>query len=171
MDIQSDILGSWEVNHQDALTTRALAVKPTFSQEFAQGYESGFSRIKAWSVFVAGQAGVGTGAYLVWLAEFASTVAFHRMQPADALVVSGEGYCMAQAGVEYVVYFPQGERSCSTFRGPAAPSRRSGSIRGPVSGRARARSAGAAPSPSSPRRETTTWRCGCGVREIPRPRP
>jgi hypothetical protein len=108
MDIQSDILGSWEVNHQDALTTRALAVKPTFSQEFAQGYESGFSRIKAWSVFVAGQAGVGTGAYLVWLAEFASTVAFHRMEPADALVVSGDGYCMAQAGVEYVVYFPQG---------------------------------------------------------------
>jgi hypothetical protein len=108
MDIQSDILGSWTVNHQDALQTRALAEKPSFTQEFAQGYESGFSRIKAWSVFLAGQAGVGSGAYLAWLAEFARTVPFHLMEPSDQLVVSGSAYCMAEPGVNYVVYFPQG---------------------------------------------------------------
>jgi len=108
MDIQIGILDDWVQNHQDALATRALAAKPSFCQEFAQGYESGFSRIKAWSVFLAGQAGVGSGAYLSWLAEFARAVPFQRMTPADSRVVSGEAYCMAEAGVQYVVYFPQG---------------------------------------------------------------
>jgi hypothetical protein len=108
MDTQIGILDDWENNHQDALATRALAAKPSFCQEFAQGYESGFSRIKAWSVFLAGQAGVGSGAYLVWLAQFAREVPFHLMEPADGLVVSGQAYCMAQAGFHYVVYFPEG---------------------------------------------------------------
>ncbi|HEX5041812.1 MAG TPA: DUF5060 domain-containing protein [Candidatus Polarisedimenticolaceae bacterium] len=108
MDLQIGILDDWDGNHQDALENRALAAKPSFCQEFAQGYESGFSRIKAWSVFFAGQAGVGSGAYLAWLAEFARTVPFQRMAPADSRVVSGDAYCMAESGVQYVVYFPLG---------------------------------------------------------------
>lgn len=109
MDLQSDILGSADVNHQDALATRALAVKPSFAQEFAQGYEDTLNRTKAWSVFLAGQAGVGSGAYLVHLGAFVRDVPFQRMQPADELVVSGRAYCMAEAGFHYVVYMPQGD--------------------------------------------------------------
>ncbi len=108
MDLQIGILDDWTSNHQNALESRALAAKPSFCQEFAQGYESGFSRIKAWSVFLAGQAGVGSGAYLAWMAEFARTVPFQRMAPADNRIISGAAYCMAEAGLQYVVYFPEG---------------------------------------------------------------
>lgn len=104
MDIQADILGSWVENHVAALATHTLASKPTFSQEFAQGYESGLSRIKAWCVFMAAQAGIGTGAYLEWLAKFAAAVPFYKMEPADALILSGPAYAMAEPRYHYVVY-------------------------------------------------------------------
>ena len=111
MSIQSSILGTWQSNHAVSLANRALARKPSMSQEFAQGFESGLSRIKAWSVFTAAQAGTGTGAYLLWLAKFVREVPFYKMEPADSLILAagtGGAYCMAERGYHYVVYLPLG---------------------------------------------------------------
>jgi hypothetical protein len=111
MSIQSSITGTWQSNHLASLANRALARKPSMSEEFAQGFESGLSRIKAWSVFTAAQAGTGTGAYLLWLAKFAREVPFYKMEPADSLILAagtGGAYCMAERGYHYVVYLPLG---------------------------------------------------------------
>jgi hypothetical protein len=111
MSIQLGITAGWNQNHVATLATRALAVKPTLSEEFAQGFESGFSRIKAWSVLVAGPAGIGTGAYLPQIASFMSQVPFYKMQPADDLVLvapTSNAYCMAERGYHYVCYLPLG---------------------------------------------------------------
>ncbi len=108
MSIQASITGGYNQNHDAAVATRLLARKPSLSEEFAQGYESGLSRIKAWSVFTAGQAGTGTGAYLKWVAKFAREVPFYKMDPADSLILTGQAYCLAERGYNYVVYLPFG---------------------------------------------------------------
>jgi len=109
MATQSDITTTnVATNRNIALATRALARKPSLSEEFAQGFESGLSRFKAWSVFTAAQAGIGTGAFLGGVVAFAAQVPFYRMQPADGLILSGQAYCMAEPGYHYVVYFPSG---------------------------------------------------------------
>jgi hypothetical protein len=119
MDVQADILGSYQGNHADALAAYGLASKPSFMQEFAQGYESGFSRIKAWCVFLAAQAGIGSGAYLEWLAKFAAAVPFYKLEPADALVLAGEAYALAEPGYHYVVYLYRAGPVTLDLRGAA----------------------------------------------------
>jgi len=108
MSTQSSITGNYSGNHNAALANRLLAAKPSLSEEFAQGFESGLSRIKAWSVFTAGQAGTGTGAYLKRLNTFVREVPFYKMDPADALILAGQAYCLAEPGYNYVLYLPFG---------------------------------------------------------------
>jgi hypothetical protein len=117
MSIQVGNTSGYNQNHNTAVANRALARKPSLSEEFAQGYESGLSRQKAWAVFTAGQAGTGTGAYLLWLAMFVREAPFYKMDPADSLILSGQAYCLAEPGYNYVVYLPFGGTVTLDLRG------------------------------------------------------
>jgi hypothetical protein len=117
MDIQSYILRSHASSRNVGLATRRLARKPVQNEEFAQGYESGLSRIKAWSVFTAGPAGTGSGSYLEFLGKFAAEVPFYRMDPADDLVLAGSAYCLAERGHHYVVFAYQATTFTLDLRG------------------------------------------------------
>ncbi|HYH44075.1 MAG TPA: putative collagen-binding domain-containing protein, partial [Thermoanaerobaculia bacterium] len=87
---------------------RGLAAKPLISEEFSLGYETLVHRQKAWTAFVSGAAGSGTGAFLKPLSQFAARVPFYRMSPLDSLVTAGAAYAMAQTGQAYVFYLPSG---------------------------------------------------------------
>jgi hypothetical protein len=169
MSIQASITSGYAQNHNAALANRLLARKPSQSEEFAQGYESGLSRIKAWSVFTAGQAGTGTGAYLKRLNAFAREAPFYKMDPADALILAGQAYCLAEPGYNYVLYLPFGGSVTLDLTGA------SGSFEGqwfdPQFGVWS--SAGTVVGGGTPsfvgRMGTTTWCCGCGPSSPPPP--
>ncbi len=108
MDIQSGNDASHRVVHDMGLANRNLAAKPLINEEFGLGEENDDLRKRAWAAFMAGAAGSGTGAFLQYLAAFAETVPFDRMEPRDELVVSGNAYCLAGAGAGYVVYLYDG---------------------------------------------------------------
>jgi Domain of unknown function (DUF5060)/Putative collagen-binding domain of a collagenase len=94
--------------HAMTVKNRGFAAKPLMSEEFALGAENLVNRQKAWTAFVSGAAGSGTGAFLKPLSQFAARVPFHRMRPLDALVTAGSAYALARAGRAYVFYLPNG---------------------------------------------------------------
>jgi uncharacterized protein DUF5060/collagenase-like protein with putative collagen-binding domain len=108
MDIQSGNSSGFSTIHTIGLANRALAAKPLINEEFTRGSEDTLGRQKAWAAFTAGAAGSGTGAYLKHLATLIQRVAFHRMDPADALVRSGSAYVLAEKGQAYVAYLYNG---------------------------------------------------------------
>lgn len=103
--------------HDSTLRNRALAAKPTIQEEFSVGNENAAGRQMAWAAFTAGAAGTGTGAFLRHLADFVDTVAFERMSPADALVLAGGAYALAEAGRSYVAYLYDGGSATLDLRG------------------------------------------------------
>jgi len=105
MDIQAGAT-SYSGVYQRGITNRGLAVKPVIQEEFSQGDENTGNRQKTWAAFLAGAAGAGTGAFLAPFSVFASRVPFHRMEPNQALVVSGTAYAMAEPGQSYAFYLP-----------------------------------------------------------------
>jgi hypothetical protein len=94
--------------HSHGLRNRAFAAKPLIQEEFGLGNEDTAHRQKAWAAFTAGAAGSGTGAFLAPLSAFVSHVAFERMDPADALALSGNAYVLAEKGQSYVAYLYDG---------------------------------------------------------------
>jgi hypothetical protein len=88
--------------HVLGVANRAKAVKPLIQEELGMGEEDAANRRKAWAAFLAGAAGVGTGADLAQLARFASRAPFWKMAPADSLVLSGNAYALADPGKAYV---------------------------------------------------------------------
>ena len=108
MDIQSGNDASYSTVHAMGLTNRALASKPLINEEFGLGDENDELRRRAWAAFTAGAGGSGTGAYLQHLAQFTTLVPFERMDPHDELVSSGNAYCLADPGSDYVVYLYNG---------------------------------------------------------------
>jgi hypothetical protein len=89
--------------HALGIANRAKAVKPLIQEELGMGEEDAANRRKAWAAFLAGAAGVGTGADLAQLARFASRVPFWKMAPADNLILSRNAYALAAPGKAYVV--------------------------------------------------------------------
>jgi hypothetical protein len=94
--------------HDATLQNRAVAARPLMQEEFCLGQEIDKHRQMAWGAFTAGAAGTGTGAFLRPLAEFIATVPFERMSPADALVLSGGAWGLAEGGKAYVFYLHGG---------------------------------------------------------------
>lgn len=94
--------------HAHGLVNRLFANKPLIQEEFGLGDEDTSHRQKAWAAFTAGAAGSGTGAFLAPLATFAAQVDFERMEPADALALSGNAYVLAERGNTYVLYLYNG---------------------------------------------------------------
>lgn len=88
--------------HAVGIANRAKAVKPLIQEELATGEEDAANRRKAWAAFLAGAAGVGTGADLGHLARFAARVPFARMAPEDGLVLAGNAWALADRGSAYV---------------------------------------------------------------------
>ena len=88
--------------HALGIANRAKAVKPLIQEELAMGEEDAANRRKAWAAFLAGAAGVGTGADLAHLARFAARVPFARMAPEDDLVLAGNAYALADPENAYV---------------------------------------------------------------------
>jgi hypothetical protein len=103
--------------HQMGLTHRERAAKPVIQEELGMGEENASNRRKAWAAFTAGAAGVGTGAFLKHLAAFAARVTFDRMEPADGLVASRNGWALAAKGSAYVIYLTEGDRVGVNLRG------------------------------------------------------
>lgn len=93
--------------HDMGLANRR-ADKPLINEEFGLGAETTENRQKAWAAFMAGSAGLGTGAFLQHLSRFAALVDFERMSPADSLVRSGRAYALAEADRAYVFYLFDG---------------------------------------------------------------
>lgn len=94
--------------YQRGIANRRAAAKPVIQEELSLGEESTGNRQKSWAAFLAGAAGIGTGAYLPPLAAFTSRVPFERMAPDNYLVLSGTAYAMAEKGQSYVLYLPAG---------------------------------------------------------------
>jgi hypothetical protein len=94
--------------HTMTVKNRGLAAKPLMAEEFAMGAENLGNRQKAWTAFVSGAAGSGTGAFLKPLSQFAARVPFQRMGPLDSLVTAGSAYALAQPGQAYVLYLYSG---------------------------------------------------------------
>lgn len=105
LDVQAGSAGYPGV-YQRGIDNRALAAKPVIQEEFCQGDENTGNRQKTWAAFLAGAAGVGTGAFLAPFSVFASRVPFQRMAPNPALVTSGTAYAMAEPGQSYAFYLP-----------------------------------------------------------------
>lgn len=103
--------------HQMGLANRELVAKPLIQEELGMGEENAANRRKAWAAFTAGAAGVGTGAFLKHLADFAARVPFDRMEPADGLVAWGNGWALAAKRSAYVVYLTEGDRVGVNLRG------------------------------------------------------
>jgi hypothetical protein len=105
LDIQAGGTGYQGV-YQRGIDNRGLAAKPVIQEELSQGDENMGNRQKTWASFLAGAAGVGTGAFLAPFSVFASRVPFQRMEPNQALLVSGTAYAMAEPGESYAFYLP-----------------------------------------------------------------
>lgn len=121
LQIQAGNDASHRTVHAMGLANRTLAARPLVQEEHGLGEESTANRQKAWAAFTAGAAGVGTGHDLAHLAKLAASVRFERMEPADALVVSGGAYGLAEKGRASVFYLPDGGTvrvNLRGFRGP-----------------------------------------------------
>ncbi|HSK76605.1 MAG TPA: DUF5060 domain-containing protein [Thermoanaerobaculia bacterium] len=94
--------------HSHGLRNRGFAVKPLIQEEFGLGSEDTAHRQKAWAAFTAGAAGSGTGAFLKPLATFVEQIDFEKMDPANALALSGNAYVLAEKGAAYVFYLYNG---------------------------------------------------------------
>lgn len=92
----------------DAGLANRRADKPLINEEFGLGAETTENRQKAWAAFMAGSAGLGTGAFLQQLSRFVALIDFERMSPADSLVRSGKAYGLAEADRAYVFYLSNG---------------------------------------------------------------
>lgn len=108
MDIQAGNSASHATVHKSTLTNRGLAAKPVIQEEHGLGQEDTLHRQRAWAAFMGGAAGVGTGGFLKHLVTFSQAAPFERMDPDQALVLSGGAYALAQKGVEYVFYLYNG---------------------------------------------------------------
>ncbi|MEA2692535.1 MAG: hypothetical protein QOJ16_1922 [Acidobacteriota bacterium] len=106
--LQVDFGAGFAAVHANGLRNRALATKPLMIEELTLGQEDSAGRNGTWGAFMAGAAGVGTGAFLPALAQFVATVPFERMEPADGLVLSGNAFGLAEPGRTYVFYLPAG---------------------------------------------------------------
>jgi len=103
--------------HSHGLAHRSLSSKPLIQEEFGLGNEDTIHRQRAWAAFTSGSAGSGTGAFLKHLATFTRLVDFELMDPSQALVLSGSAYALAQKGVAYVFYLPNGGTAKVDLRG------------------------------------------------------
>ncbi len=103
--------------HALGLENRDSAVKPLIQEEFWMGDETEDGRKMLWAAFTAGAAASGTGAFLRPFGDFVTTVAFERMEAADALVLSGGAYALAETGESYVVYLYDGGSVSLDLRG------------------------------------------------------
>jgi hypothetical protein len=108
LDLQAGNEATPVAVHALALANRALAAKPLVVEELGMGEEDGANRRKAWAAFLAGAAGVGTGASLGPLGRFAARVPFAAMAPADGLVLGGSAWALAAPGSAYIFYLPSG---------------------------------------------------------------
>lgn len=117
LQIQAGNDASHRTVHAMGLANRALAPRPLIQEEHGLGEESAANRQKAWAAFMAGAAGVGTGHDLAYLAMFAASVRFERMEPAGPLVVAGGAYAMAEKGRAYVFYLFDGGAVRVNLRG------------------------------------------------------
>lgn len=118
MDIQAGNDAGPQAVHALGLAHRAVA-RPLLQEEHGLGEENAANRQKAWAAFMAGAAGVGTGASLAHLARFAASVPFERMEPADRLVVAGEAWALLERGRAWVFYLPDGGTIRANLRGGA----------------------------------------------------
>jgi hypothetical protein len=108
LDIQAGFTGDHSGVHELSLRNRKLAAKPLIQEEISMGEETLGNRQKSWAAFMAGAAGLGTGAGLAALADFAARVPFERMRPLDSLVTSGTAYALTRLGQLYALYLPNG---------------------------------------------------------------
>jgi hypothetical protein len=108
LDLQAGNAADLPAVHALGLANRARAAKPLIEEELGMGEEDAANRRKAWGAFMAGAAGVGTGASLAHLGELAALVPFAALAPDDALVLSGNAYALAARGQAYVVYLYDG---------------------------------------------------------------
>jgi hypothetical protein len=109
LDLQAGVSSTVDhaLVHDLGLGNRQTA-RPVIQEEFCMGDETEAERKKLWAAFTAGAAGSGTGAYLKPFSRFVGAVPFERMAPADALVLTGSAYALAEEGVSYVVYLYDG---------------------------------------------------------------
>jgi hypothetical protein len=103
--------------HTLGLANRSRAAKPLIAEELGLGEENTANREKAWAAFMAGAAGVGTGASLANLGRFAARVPFASMDPADGLVLAGKAYALADPRRAYVFYLYDGGTVRVNLRG------------------------------------------------------
>jgi hypothetical protein len=108
MDTQGGNEDSPASIHSHGLRNRSFAAKPLIQEELGLGSEDDAHRKKAWAAFTAGAAGSGTGGFLAPLATFISQAPFERMDPADALALSGNAWVLAEPGQSYVAYLYNG---------------------------------------------------------------
>jgi hypothetical protein len=121
LDLQAGNEATPAAVHALALANRALAEKPLIVEELGMGEEDAANRQKAWAAFLAGAAGVGTGASLANLARFAARVPFANMAPADGLVLGGNAWVLAAPGSEYVIYLYGGGAVRVDLRAASGP--------------------------------------------------
>ncbi|HEY4590925.1 MAG TPA: DUF5060 domain-containing protein [Thermoanaerobaculia bacterium] len=121
LDLQAGNEAAPAAVHALALANRALAEKPLLVEELGMGEEDAANRRKAWAAFLAGAAGVGTGAYLGPLGRFAARVPFAEMAPADGLVLGGSAWALAAPGSAYVFYLYGGGTVRVDLRSASGP--------------------------------------------------
>ncbi len=107
--------------HALGLANRALAEKPLVVEELGMGMEDAANRRKAWAAFLAGAAGVGTGASLGKLGRLAARVPFPGMAPADGLVLEGNAWTLAAPGSAYLFYLYDGGTVRVDLRAASGP--------------------------------------------------
>jgi len=90
MVIQSGNQATREEVYAMGLRNRALAEKPLLNEEFHWGTETPDGREKAWTAFVAGASGTGTGADLVHLAAFLDAIGCRMLTPVPEAVADGD---------------------------------------------------------------------------------
>ena len=121
LDLQAGNEATPAAVHATGLANRALAGKPLLVEELGMGEEDAANRRKAWAAFLAGAAGVGTGASLGNLGRFAARVPFAGMEPADGLVLGGSAWALAAPGSAYVFYLYSGGTIRVDLRAAAGP--------------------------------------------------
>ncbi|MEO6192082.1 MAG: DUF5060 domain-containing protein [Thermoanaerobaculia bacterium] len=123
LDLQAGNDSGHPAVHALGLANRARAAKPLIQEELGLGEENAANRQKAWSAFMAGAAGVGTGADLGNLGKLAARVPFASMVPAAPLVLSGNAYALAEPKHAYVFYLYNGGTVRVNLRGAPGPLR------------------------------------------------
>jgi hypothetical protein len=121
LDLQAGNEAAPAAVHALALANRSLAEKPLIVEELGMGEEDAENRRKAWAAFLAGAAGVGTGASLDNLGRFAARVPFAGMEPADGLVLGGGAWGLAAPGSAYLFYLYGGGTVQVDLRAASGP--------------------------------------------------